>query len=238
LLLNHHADIALKSDDGYNTQDVAMENRNRLYMRIAMRHMLEQSIANEQTRNAVKSFLEGTAKSLPALSKESSVLLLNLSILDGNASLFAVLMKRKVNPNNANRSGHYPLSIAASWSEPAMLAHLLKAKAKVDQQNDNRYRTSALMESTRDGNVTIAQMLLAHGAKINLVDIHQDNALNWAVFFGRAPIVKLLLDNKADASQLGQQTNDNAMDIAIRQGVPEVTELLREAGAKASKSAK
>ena len=76
---------------------------------------------------------------------------------------------------------------------------------------------------------------IAHGAKINLLDIHHDNALNWAVFFGRAPIVKFLLKNKADASQLGQQTNDNAMDIAIRQNVPEVTELLKLAGAKASK---
>jgi ankyrin repeat protein len=238
LLLQHHADIAQKSDDGYNTQDVAMENRNRLYMRIAMRHLLEQSIANEQTRSAVIRLLAGSAKALPALSKESSVLLLNLSILEGDAKLFSLLMKNKVNPNKANRSGHYPLSLAASWSETEMVAQLLKAKANPDQQNDNRYRTSALMESTRDGSVPIAQMLLAHGAKINLVDIHQDNALNWAVFFGRAPIVKFLLENKADPSQLGQQTNDNAMDIAIRQGVPEVTVLLQESGAKASRPAK
>lgn len=238
LLLKHHADIAQKSDDGYNTQDVAMENRNRLYMRIAMRQMLQDSVADLRKKDGLNHFLDGTAKVLPTLSKESSVLILNLAILNGDAKLFTRLMKSKLDPNMANRSGHYPLSIAASWSEPEMLAQLLKAKAKVNQQNDNRYRTSALMESTRDGNVAIAQLLLSHGAQINLLDIHRDNALNWAVFFGRAPMVKFLLENKADTSQLGQQTNDNAMDIAIRQGVPEVTALLHAAGAKASKAAK
>jgi ankyrin repeat protein len=238
LLLKHHANIDQKSDDGYNTQDVAMENRNRLFMRIAMRHMLEQSVTDEKKKTALIAFLDGATTTVPTLPEESSILLLNLSILNGDSTLFTRLTAGKIDVNKSNRSGHFPLSIAASWSEPKMLARLLKSKAEVNQQNNNRYRTSALMESTRDGNVAIAEMLLSHGAKINLLDIHQDNALNWAVFFGRPPMVKLLLDNKADASQLGQQTNDNAMDIAVRQGVPEVTELLQKAGAKASKIAK
>lgn len=238
LLLKHHADIAQKSDDGYNTQDVAMENRNRLYMQIAMRHMLEQSVTDAKQRNALIHFLDGSVAAFPKLSKESTVLLLNLSILNGDIKLFTRLMKNPIDLDMMNRSGHYPLSIAASWSEQEMLVQLLKANAEIDHQNSNRYKTSALMESTRDGNVAIAQLLLSHGANINLLDIHRDNALNWAVFFGRAPMVKLFLDNKADMSQLGQQSNDNSMDIAIRQGVPEVTALLQAAGAQASKLTK
>ncbi|MBY0574658.1 MAG: ankyrin repeat domain-containing protein [Undibacterium sp.] len=235
LLLKHKADIGQKSDDGYNTLDVAMENRNRLYMRIAMRHMLEQSMSEEKKKAILVKFLDGKSTALPPLSSESSSLLLNLSILNGDTKLFKRLMATNINPNSPNRSGHYPLSIAASWSELDMLALLLKGASDVNQHNRNRYLTTPLMESTRDGQVEIAKLLLSHGAKVNLLDLHKDNALNWSVFFGRAPMVQLLLENMADTSQVGQQTNDNAMDIALRQGVPDVIALLQKAGAKSSK---
>ncbi len=242
LLLRHQADIGQTGSDNYNTLDAAMENRNRLFMQIALRHLLEQSVS-KGSRLALARLLDGGSTALPRLSKEAGGLLLNLAIVNGDAKLVARLLRQpehhslrqKIDPNQSNRSGHYPLNLAASWSEVAMVAQLLKAKARVDQQSQNRYHTSALMESTRDGKVEIAQMLLAHGANVNLPDVHQDHALNWAVFFGRAPMVQLLLAHQADFRQVGQQSNDNAMDIAIRQKVPEVIELLQKAGAQASK---
>lgn len=91
------------------------------------------------------------------------------------------------------------------------------------------------MESTRDGHVAIAQELLARGADINALDKHQDNALNWAVYFGQQPLVELLLAHQANFNQVGQQTQDNALDIARRQRFAAIAMLLEKAGAKPTK---
>jgi ankyrin repeat protein len=230
LLLQHGAQIRKKADDGYDSLDAAMENRNRLFMQNALRYLLGQSLP------APRWLDDAALAGLPALSPESAVLLLNVAIVKGDAALFARLMQAGVDPNTVNRSGHAPLSLAASWGEADMVASLLKRGARVDAQNQNRYRTSALMESTRGGHVAIASLLLAHGAAVNLLDVHRDHALNWAVFFGAEPMVSLLLEHQADPTQVGQQMADNAMDIALRQGVPEVIAVLRVAGAKPGKA--
>jgi ankyrin repeat protein len=107
--------------------------------------------------------------------------------------------------------------------------------ASTNHHNDNRYGTTPLMESTRDGHVAIAQELLARGADINALDKHQDNALNWAVYFGQQPLVELLLAHQANFNQVGQQTQDNALDIARRQRFAAIAMLLEKAGAKPTK---
>lgn len=234
LLLQQQANLRQKADDGYDSLDVAMEQRNRLFMRHAMHHLLLQSLPEaDRARGQAQDVAALAAQ--PGLSAESRVLLLNVAVVNGDADLFARLMQTGVAPDTANRSGHFPLSLAASWGETAMAKALIERGAGVDVQNDNRYRTSALMETTRSGHLAIAQMLLANGASVNLPDVHRDHALNWAVFFGSQPMVSLLLESKADTTQVGQQSSDNAMDIALRQGVPDVIAVLRAAGAKASK---
>jgi ankyrin repeat protein len=234
LLLQHQAQVRQKAADDYDSLDVAMEQRNRLFMRHAMRHLLVQSLADAEKARVQAQGLVALA-SQPGLTAESRALLLNVAVVNGDTALFEQLLHTGVAPNTINRSGHFPLSLAASWGEAAMVTALIGRGASIDAQNDNRYRTSALMESTRGGHVEIARVLLAHGANVNLPDAHRDHALNWAVFFGRQPMVSMLLDYKADTTQIGQQSNDNAMDIALRQGVPDVIAVLRAAGAKPSK---
>lgn len=235
LLLDRGAELRQRAQDGYDPLDAAMEHRNRLFMQLAMASLLWQSVADPAQRAALQTALASDTGSPRVTTPESAVLLLNYAIVKGDAALFEATLKTGVPPDTRNRSGHYPLSLAASWGETAMLQQLLTRHAQVDQQNENRYRTSALMESTRDGKLDIARALLAAGANVNLPDAHQDHALNWVVFFGHEPMVDLLLAHRADVTRVGSQSADNAMDIAIRRKFPKIVARLAQAGAKASK---
>lgn len=235
MLLKNGASLRLKADDGYDAFDAAMESRNRLYTQIAMKEFFLQSARNEHERELFSSILKNTSTIPKQIAPESSVLLLNYAVVKGDSALFAKVLPIVDNLNRKNISGHYPLPLAASWGEKDMLRHLLKNGADVNIQNENRYNTSALMESTRDANFEIAQELIQHKASVNLKDVHSDHALNWATFYGRKRIVELLLTNGADFTQRGQQTSDNALDIAQRMNFQEIAQILQTAGARASK---
>ncbi len=237
LLLEHGALVRQRADDGYDALDVAHENRNRMATKLMLQHLFEQSLNDAALIKQVNAFVSDATQPLPPISDESAALWLNALIVAGNKPNFnRVLDQLSSSPLNIkNGSGHFPLSVAASWGEYDMLVRLLQRGASVNQHNDNRYNTTALMESTRDGQVAIARELLTKGAEINALDKHQDNALNWAVYFGQQPLVQLLLEHEANFNQVGQQTQDNALDIAKRQRFAEIVALLEKAGAKATK---
>lgn len=224
-----------KADDGYEAFDAAMEARNRLFAQLIMKEFFLRSLPPEQKVISWLDVPKGNKPNIAALSGESALLLMNVAILKADSALFFDLLSRGINLNTKNTSGHYPLTLAASWGEKTMLRALLANGAQVDLQNENRYHTSALIESMRDGHVEIAQELLTHKADVNLKDVHNDHALNWAVFFGHKKAAEFLLNNGADPRQKGQQTNDNAMDIALRMNAEDIIVILRASGAKASK---
>ncbi len=235
LLLTKGAAVHQKADDGYEAFDAAMEGRNRLFTQLVMKALFLQSAGNAAQTKLFTEILTASKFDPKTLSPESAVLLLNYAILKGDSLLFMNMLDNRVNPNLKNASGHYPLTLAASWGEKNMLAQLIGHKAQLDLQNENRYHTSALIEGARDGDVEIAKILLERGAQVNLPDAHNDHALNWAVYFGHAPLVQLLLAHGADHTQIGRQTQDNALDIARRMSFPEVIAILEKAGAKATK---
>lgn len=235
MLLSNKAIFRQKAENGDDALDAAMETRNRLFMRNVMKEFFLRSLPKSLESASVLDAMNGASKNLPQLTDESGVLLLNYAIVSADSLLFAKIMRTNINVNTKNVSGHYPLPLAASWGEKNMLKQLLERGADPNVQNENRYHTSALMESTRDGHNDIAEELLRRKATVNLKDAYKDNALNWAVFFGRKEMVQLLLANGADFKQIGQQSNDNALDIALRMKFPKIAEMLRSAGARASK---
>ena len=130
-------------------------------------------------------------------------------------------------PDGRLDCGYTALALAAGFGHEAIVRTLLSAGAGPDVQTRSRYNTTPLMEASRDGHVEIARMLLDAGADPN----HGDHALNWATYYGRAGVVRLLLKAGADFNVTGQ-TDDTAIEIAIREGHTEVEQILREAGAK------
>ena len=231
-LLQHGASIRRTALDDYSPLDVAMEQRNRVFVTISMKYLLRKALGARDTKGHL------AYRRAHLQNAELGALWLNYAVMSGDKRLLDQVLQDGAKPDIANRSGHYALSLAASWGEEDMLATLLSYGANPNRINDNRYQTTALMESTRVDAIDIAQQLLSHGAQVNMLDRHQDHALNWAVFFGRLRLVELLLKYGADVQQIGKQSNDNAMDIALRQGFSEIVEALRLAGAHPSRSTK
>ncbi|MBH9575298.1 ankyrin repeat domain-containing protein [Inhella proteolytica] len=207
LLLAQGAAPRQPAEDGYDALDVALEQRNRLFMRLALRRMVTEA---------------GAAGATPTLR-------LSLAVLEGDVSELRRLLAAGAQPDGPNPAGHGPLALAAAWGELELAQALLAAGARVDAAGDNRYRSTPLMEATRDGRTAMAGLLLAHGAPINQLDRNQDHALNWATFFGHTELVALLLAHGADPAQAGRDSGDNALAIAQRRQFPAVQAVLQAA---------
>ncbi|WP_374438545.1 ankyrin repeat domain-containing protein [Inhella sp.] len=204
LLLARGAAPRQRAADGYDALDVAVEQRNRLFMRLALRR-------------------------LAAGPDATPTLKLSLAVLDGDAAELQRLLAAGAPPDGPNPAGHGPLALAAAWGELELAQALLAAGARVDATGENRYRSTPLMEATRDGRTAMAGLLLAQGAPVNQLDRNQDHALNWAAFFGHAELVALLLAHGADPAQAGRDSGDNALAIAQRRQFPTVQAVLQAA---------
>lgn len=205
-LLHAGADSQHRNGDGYSALDYAMENGH---------------------RDVVLALLRFWQARLGTAAAESAQLATLIAVTE---CATATPIAATIDPNRANASGYTPLAMAARWGCRQGVEALLQQGARVDAVTDSRYRTSALMESTRDGHLDIARRLLAAGADVNLRDRHGDHALNWAAYFGQAELVELFLAHAADTSYTGQ-TPDNALAIATREGHQRVVDILKKAGA-------
>jgi hypothetical protein len=79
----------------------------------------------------------------------------------------------------------------------------------------------ALITATRHGNVSICELLINHGAKINKADSFNMSAMHWAVSLNLNDTVELLLENKADYNLLDHK-NQTPIERAIKNGNVEI----------------
>jgi ankyrin repeat protein len=160
---------------------------------------------------------------------------LNLAVLKNDLKMVKKLINRGIDLNQKASSGYYPLSLATAFSNKEMVSLLLNNKAHVNAINSNKYYTNPLIELSRNGDIEIAKLLLKYGAEINYSDINNDHALNWATLFAKYDLVKYLLDNGADHKIAGNDSQDNALDIAKRMGFPKIYNELKKRGAVSNK---
>jgi ankyrin repeat protein len=74
---------------------------------------------------------------------------------------------------------------------------LVNARSETDARG-----TYALHVAAEAGQAAAAQLLLEHGADVNLLDLENDSiALCWAAFFGRPPVTEILLKAGSQPSQ-------------------------------------
>jgi len=89
--------------------------------------------------------------------------------------------------------------------------------------------TSALMFASSGPYLETVQLLLDHGAKINMVDTTEHfSALMWAAAEGQAAVVELLLENKADPT-LKDVDGDTAESFAAKANHADVVKILQAA---------
>ncbi|MHB8455457.1 MAG: ankyrin repeat domain-containing protein [Acidiferrobacterales bacterium] len=77
----------------------------------------------------------------------------------------------------------------------------------------------------------MSRLLLAHGASVDLADVHGRTALMKAVYRGNVPVVRLLLGHGALVNRAGPQ-DKTALFYAIVSGRPPLVQLLLEHGAQ------
>jgi uncharacterized protein len=166
----------------------------------------------------------------------------------GDAELVARLIEAGADVTASNDYGVRPVAAAATVGNPGVLRALLAAGGDPDSANGDGQ--TALMVVARAGNVDAGRVLLEHGAAVNAVEGWRgQTALMWAAAQSRPAMVKLLVENGADADAQAPPTDFarhvsaepraqyrpfggmTALLYAARQGCVECARHLAEAGA-------
>ncbi|WP_298424619.1 ankyrin repeat domain-containing protein [uncultured Kordia sp.] len=118
------------------------------------------------------------------------------------------------NVNTHNENGKTPLITAVSENNVEKVKQLIQKGANINLHETTGLQGTALMYASSIGNIEICKLLLENGAKINAIDKNNDHALNWAAFSGKIPVMKLLIEKKADLFL--KSKHGTAVDVAFR----------------------
>lgn len=111
--------------------------------------------------------------------------------------------------NLTNKSGENPLMMASIEGElPVVETLVLKKKADV-----NKSGWTSLHYACTTGKLSVAQFLVANGAKVNALSPSETTPLMMAVSSGNDQLIKFLLDNGADL-RMRNHEGYSAIDVA------------------------
>ena len=120
-----------------------------------------------------------------------------------------LLANPAIDVNLANKSGENPLMMASIEGElPLVETLVLKKKADV-----NKSGWTPLHYACTTGKLSVAQFLVANGAKVNALSPSDTTPLMMAVNSGNDMLVKFLLDNGADI-RMRNHEGYSAIDVA------------------------
>ncbi|MBU3621641.1 ankyrin repeat domain-containing protein [Polynucleobacter sp. CS-Odin-A6] len=121
-----------------------------------------------------------------------------------------LLANQAIDVNLTNKSGENPLMMASIEGElPLVETMVLKNKALV-----NKSGWTALHYACSAGKLSVAEFLVANGAKVNALSPSDTTPLMMAVSSGNELLIKFLLDNGADLSMRNHE-GYSAIDVAV-----------------------
>jgi uncharacterized protein len=120
-----------------------------------------------------------------------------------------LLADKNIDVNLSNKSGETPLMMA-SIDGDLPLVETLVLKYQVDV---NKTGWTALHYACTTGRLSVAQFLVANGAKINALSPSDTTPLMMAVNSGNEQLIKFLLDNGADL-RMRNHEGYSAIDVA------------------------
>ncbi|XP_045573341.1 ankyrin repeat and KH domain-containing protein 1 isoform X7 [Salmo salar] len=124
---------------------------------------------------------------------------LSLACSGGRQEVVELLLLRGANKEHRNVSDYTPLSLAASGGFVNIIKILLNAGAEINSRTGSKLGISPLMLAAMNGHVPAVKLLLDMGSDINAqIETNRNTALTLACFQGRAEVVSLLLDRKAN----------------------------------------
>jgi ankyrin repeat protein len=121
-----------------------------------------------------------------------------------------LLADKSIDVNLANKSGENPLMLASIEGElPLVEILVLKKKAEV-----NKTGWAPLHYACTTGKLSVAEFLVANGAKVNALSPSDTTPLMMAVSSGNELLIKFLLDNGADM-RMRNHEGYSAIDVAV-----------------------
>uniref|UniRef100_A0A8C4Y967 Ankyrin repeat and KH domain containing 1 n=1 Tax=Gopherus evgoodei TaxID=1825980 RepID=A0A8C4Y967_9SAUR len=157
---------------------------------------------------------------------------LTLACAGGHEELVVdLLLARGANKEHRNVSDYTPLSLAASGGYVNIIKILLNAGAEINSRTGSKLGISPLMLAAMNGHVPAVKLLLDMGSDINAqIETNRNTALTLACFQGRAEVVSLLLDRKANVEHRAKTGLTPLMEAASG-GYAEVGRVLLDKGA-------
>ncbi|XP_013368349.1 PREDICTED: ankyrin repeat and KH domain-containing protein 1 isoform X8 [Chinchilla lanigera] len=156
---------------------------------------------------------------------------LSLACSGGRQEVVDLLLARGANKEHRNVSDYTPLSLAASGGYVSIIKILLNAGAEINSRTGSKLGISPLMLAAMNGHVPAVKLLLDMGSDINAqIETNRNTALTLACFQGRAEVVSLLLDRKANVEHRAKTGLTPLMEAASG-GYAEVGRVLLDKGA-------
>lgn len=155
----------------------------------------------------------------------------------GTVEIVRLLLKQGADPN-IKLPGSTPLPIRAVTEAqddrlPALFLQYGADPNTVDGSKFGPSRNSLLLYAVEAEKLSLAQLLLEHGAKPDLADADGDCPLMWATLYEETRMVQLLLSHHADVNHKNSR-GQTALTYALETRVPkqlEITGMLIAAGA-------
>ncbi|WP_419241022.1 ankyrin repeat domain-containing protein [Cardinium endosymbiont of Nabis limbatus] len=145
------------------------------------------------------------------------------AIQENDLEKVTALLSDGKNVNNQDFLGYSPLHYAAKYAQASIVACLIEAQASLNQKSAKNGHTPLLL-AIRRGHKKIVSLLLAAGAKPDIVNHQGYNALQLAVRNDRKDLVQLLLQAGAT-----YESGTSPLLMAIkRQNFPIVQLLLQQ----------
>lgn len=138
-----------------------------------------------------------------------------VALQQGKAPVVEMLIDRGASVAATDAWGRTPLLVATQLKNTAAIRLLVEKRSDVNTANKNDI--TPLISAAQTGNQDAATMLLRAGAAPDRADNLGWTALMWATYRKDAVIVKLLLDNGADAAKVGRDKS-TALEIAKTRG--------------------
>jgi ankyrin repeat protein len=147
--------------------------------------------------------------------------------------LAAYLLSKGADVDEGGQTGNNPLELACTQGDKRMAALLLAHNATMERA------PKALLHAARNGDIEIMQMLLDHGANVNVhpygryTTVPQErkredwgSALHCAIGKGHTEAVRFLLE-KGAAKEYKNKLDMTALDLAKKLGNDEIVQLLQ-----------
>lgn len=231
LLLRYGADSSMPDAEGKSPLELAAEGGNTDIVRMLLMRRSDEDRLERETHLALMAAIQRGYEDvvralLPVVTKvdaesdDSTPLMLALS--GGNDNIVDLLLQA-----GADATKGFPLLFAVQQRKENLVKKLLDAGSSAEQKDNDE--TTALMVAVSKGSEVIADLLLKHGADIN-VQRWRDGftPLMIAVTKWDAPMVDLLLRNGADIT-LKDKNDETALSLATKQRRKTIINLLEEA---------